>query len=224
MSQDVASAWDREYERGRYAKDSPVAFVEDILDAAKSPGSGSRSGLYIGCGNGRNYIPLVERGLDLLGLDISGEAIAQLAKRLPERTDRLIHGDLSSLPSGETFPIVIGIQVFQHGTRSEAHANLAHARRLVQRAGLFCLRVNAVGTDLWPEHEVTEEADDRGFTIRYLAGPKIGLPIHFFSRREIQHVFDGWQEELPLRIAVTRREAPAPGQWSQWEGIWRRTE
>jgi hypothetical protein len=33
---------------------------------------------------GENYIPLVEGGLDLIGLDISGEAISQLRKRLPE--------------------------------------------------------------------------------------------------------------------------------------------
>lgn len=26
----------------------------------------------------------------------------------------------------------------------------------------------------------------------------------------------------PLRLDQTERDAPATGQWSQWEGIWRR--
>jgi SAM-dependent methyltransferase len=223
MTRDAESAWDWEYKRGRYRDDPAVALVDDIIRAAESLGSGSRSGLYIGCGNGRNYIPLVERGLDLVGLDISGEAIAQLTKRLPKRAERLVHGDFRSLASGRTYPLVIGIQVFQHGTRSEAHANLARAKRLVEPGGLFCLRVNAVSTDPWPAHDVIEEFTDGGFTIRYLAGAKDGLPIHFFSRHEIQDLFGGWEEQLPLRLDVTARAAPAPGQWSQWEGIWRRT-
>jgi hypothetical protein len=66
---------------------------------------------------GENYIPLVEGGLDLIGLDISGEAISQLRKRLPETTEQLVHGDLRTLPSGHTYAVVIGIQVFQHGSR-----------------------------------------------------------------------------------------------------------
>jgi hypothetical protein len=216
------SAWDREYERGRYLDEPPVSFVDDILEAASALGSGPLSGLYIGCGNGRNYVPLVEGGLDLDGLDISGEAISQLRKRLPERADRLFHGDLSSLPARQRYEVVIGIQVFQHGTRSEAHANLVRAKQLVEPSGLFCLRVNAAGTDLWPEHEVMEETSDGGLTIRYLAGPKMGLPVHFFSRQEIQDLFVGWDERLPLRLDATVRVAPAPGHWSQWEGVWRR--
>ncbi|MGH2641529.1 MAG: class I SAM-dependent methyltransferase [Actinomycetota bacterium] len=218
---DPESAWDREYRRGRYLDEPPIRFVDDIRDAAKAVGSGLQSGLYVGCGNGRNYIPLVQGGLDLDGLDISGEAISQLRKRLPERADRLYHGDLRSLPSGRRYDIVIGIQVFQHGLRSEAHADLALAKQFVAPDGMFCLRVNAVGTDLWPEHEVIEEFPDGGFTVRYLAGPKIGLPIHFFSRQEIHDLFVGWDEVLPVRVDLTARVAPAPGQWSQWEGIWR---
>jgi hypothetical protein len=80
---------------------------------------------------GENYIPLVEGGLDLIGLDISGEAISQLRKRLPETTEQLVHGDLRTLPSGHTYAVVIGIQVFQHGSRREAHANVALAQRFV---------------------------------------------------------------------------------------------
>ena len=35
-------------------------------------------GLYVGCGNGRNFLPLVDSGLELHGLDVSGESLRQL--------------------------------------------------------------------------------------------------------------------------------------------------
>jgi hypothetical protein len=222
MSRTAESAWDREYERGRYRGEPPVPFVEDILREVHTLDSFPLRGLYIGCGNGRNYAPLVAGGLDLVGLDISGTAIAQLADRMPERRDRLVHGGLDALPSERTFGVVVGIQVFQHGTRTQAHATLVDAMRRVAVGGLLCLRVNAVGTDVWPEHEVIERSADGSFTVRYLAGPKAGLSIHFFSRLEIAHLLLGWKARLPLRLRVSPRTPPAPGQWSQWEGIWRR--
>jgi len=51
-----AAAWDSEYRLGRYLGDSPVAFTRDILAAAQQ--AHLARGLYIGCGNGRNYLPL----------------------------------------------------------------------------------------------------------------------------------------------------------------------
>jgi hypothetical protein len=65
---DVAASWDAEYAAGCYARDVPVGFVRDVLAAARQ--HGLRRGLYVGCGNGRNLVPLVDAGLDLTGLDI----------------------------------------------------------------------------------------------------------------------------------------------------------
>lgn len=123
-------------------------------------------------GNGRNFVPLVKRGIELTGLDISATAIAQLRERLPERSDSVIHGDLTSTALRDSYPIVIGIQVFQHGSRAESHSHLALAKSLVAADGLFCLRVNATSTDVWPTHEVVERSTDDGFTVRYLEGPR----------------------------------------------------
>jgi glyoxylase-like metal-dependent hydrolase (beta-lactamase superfamily II) len=195
----AAAAWDAEYAAGRYASEQPVAFTSDILAAASQ--AGPARGLYIGCGNGRNYLPLVDGGLDLTGLDISGAAIAQLNARAPDRHDRLVHGGLSDLPAETTYPLVIGIQVFQHGDRATAHAHIRAAQQRRTPGGLFCLRVNATATDVWPRHEVTERHSDGGFTIQYLAGPKQGLLIHFFSSTEVNELFaGGYTPVLPLRL------------------------
>ncbi|MCW3817406.1 class I SAM-dependent methyltransferase [Micromonospora sp. DR5-3] len=216
----AAQAWDEEYRRGRYQDEPPVAFVADILAAAH--GAGATNGLYVGCGNGRNLLPLVDGGLDLLGLDISAEAVRQLADRRPDRAGRLHHGDLDSLPAGATWPLVIGIQVFQHGDCGQAHRQVRAAQRRVAPGGLIRVRVNAVGTDVWPAHEVVERATDDGFTVRYTAGSKRGLDIHFFSRAELDQLFAGWAPVLPARPHRTERDIPGTGQWTQWEAIWQR--
>jgi 2-polyprenyl-3-methyl-5-hydroxy-6-metoxy-1,4-benzoquinol methylase len=139
-----AAAWDAEYCAGRYRDDPPVGFTRDIPTAARQ--AGVVRGLYVGCGNGRNYLPLVAGGLDLTGLDISAAAIAQLTSHAPGRRDGLICGDLTALPPGMAWPLVIGIQVFQHGDRAAAHAHIRAAQQRATPGGLFCLRVNATGT------------------------------------------------------------------------------
>ena len=216
-----AASWDKEYAGGRYRDEPPVAFVADILAAARR--AGLTSGLYIGCGNGRNYEPLVRGGLDLTGLDISDVALRQLSARMPERRGSLVHGDLSALPEETRYGVVIGIQVFQHGHAEAARAHLAAAQARVAPGGLMAVRVNAAGTDIAFAHRVTGRNDD-GVTIRYVAGPKAGLEIHFFGEAELRGLFAiGFEPVLPPRAQVTWRQPPEAGQWTQWEGIWRAT-
>jgi Methyltransferase domain len=216
----AAQAWDVEYDAGRYRAEPPLPFVADILGAALDHDLIGETGIYIGCGNGRNYLPLVAGGLDLIGLDISATAIDQLAARASGRRGRLIHGDLTALPEGAKYALVVGIQVFQHGDRSTAHIRAGQARLLP--GGLFCLRVNAVGTDLAYAHDVVERDASGGFTVRYLKGPKSGLDIHFFAGSELGSLFADYAPVLAPRVARTWRRPPERGHWSQWEAIWRR--
>jgi hypothetical protein len=134
----------------------------------------------------------------------------------------LIHGDLTALPDGATYPLVIGIQVFQHGDCAAAHEHIRAAQARLELGGLFCVRVNAVGTELEHDHDVVERDADGGFTVRYLAGPKVGLNVHFFSEAELAALFAGDEPVLAPRLVRTWRSPRTRGQWSQWEAIWRR--
>lgn len=219
----VGESWDTAYQAGRYDKEPPVAFTADVITASREAGLIGSNGLYIGCGNGRNYLPLVDAGMDLIGLDVSSAAIEQLSQRLADRRDRLIHGDLSALPARTRYKIVIAIQVFQHGNRTAAQSHIRLAQERLAPGGLFCLRVNAVGTDVSFRHQITERHADGGFTVRYLEGPKEGLDVHFFSRAELDELFgERFDEVLPPRLDQTWRTPRSDGQWSQWEAIWRR--
>lgn len=218
----MQTAWDREYATGRYRGESPVAFVDDILAAAGGL-TATSPGLYIGCGNGRNYLPLTDAGLDLIGLDISAAALSQLAAARPQRSYRLVHGTLADLPAEQRFPVVIGIQVFQHGDRDAAHAHLAAAAARVEPGGLLAIRVNATDTDLGHDHDPLDTGPDGGFSITYRNGPKTGLAVHFYTDTELTALLgESFAPVLAPRLHSTRRPPPKTGQWSQWEAIWQR--
>jgi SAM-dependent methyltransferase len=218
----TAASWDAEYRAGRYAAEGPVAFVSDILACVDWVGLPGGRGIYIGCGNGRNFVPLVEGGLDLIGLDVSAAALEQLAEHLPSRASDLLRGDLEALPPKAMFSIVVAIQVFQHGHQAETHAHILEAAGRVLPGGLICIRVNAAETDVFHRHRVVERNDDGGFTVVYADGPKAGLAIHFFAEAELSRLLRKFAPVLPLRAVATARHDAEGSQWVQWEGIWRR--
>lgn len=219
----VETVWDREYTAGRRDSDAPVAFVADIL-AATNGTTATSPGLYVGCGNGRNYLPLIDGGLDLIGLDLSTVALTQLAGRRPSVANRLVHGTITDLPAEHSYPLVIGIQVFQHGDRDTAHAHLSAAAVRVAPGGLLAVRVNATATDLGHDHDLLDTGPSGGFSITYQSGPKTGLAVHFYTDTELTTLLgELFTPVLAPRLHSTRRRSPGSGQWSQWEAIWRRS-
>jgi SAM-dependent methyltransferase len=224
----TASRWDEEYRNQRYANEPPLPFVDEILGVLRAdPSAWGGSGLYVGCGNGRNYLPLLDAGLNLVGLDVSREALRRLVQRRPTLPPQgLVCEDFRVFkPPEARFDYVIAIQVFQHGDDTDVRAYLEKVAALLRPGGLFFIRVNSVSTEIYHAHTVVERNAWGGFTIRYEEGPKSGLLVHFYSRRELlerlRHTF------IPLvqpREDVTIREAPRTGSWAQWEGVWRRRE
>lgn len=225
MSQSLVSArWDAEYRKGRYADEPPLPFVDKILARIRASSLAERRGLYIGCGNGRNYLPLVRSGLHLYGLDLSAEALRQLAAREPALSKRLICADFRTFVSRCRFSYVIAMQVFQHGVAADVAGYFAGVGSLLSPGGLFFLRVNAASTQVRRPHTVIERNDLSGFTICYKSGPKQGLPIHFFSRDELHALTrDDFALVAEPREDVTVRTAPETGHWVQWETIWKRS-
>ena len=134
-------------------------------------------------------------------------------------------GRPGALPEGARFGTVIGIQVYQHGTESEAQAHVRAAIDRVVPGGLFCVRVNGVDTEIDYAHTVLTRSTGSGLTIRYDDGPKRDLLVHFASREELLArarasftlVAEPWED-------VIRRDPPKTGSWAQWEVVWRRND
>lgn len=220
----TARRWDTEYRRGRYLDEPPLPFVAEMLTVLRERAAvGEGIGLYVGCGNGRNYLPLVEAGLHLYGLDLSWEALSQLRARRPGQPLPLICGDFRTFPGARPFDYLIALQVFQHGGAGAVATYFANAGKLLKRGGLLFVRVNSVSTEIYHAHTIIERSAGGGLTVEYRAGPKHGLPVHFYSREELllltQESFD---PVMAPREQIIVRTPPQTGFWAQWEGIWRR--
>jgi hypothetical protein len=219
----AAAYWDDEYADGRFLDFPADPFVTAILAAAERHGLLPGPGLYVGVGNGRNYLPLVEGGLDLVGLDISAVGLAAIRDRAPGRAEHLVHGDLSALPSGQRFPVVVGLNVFHHGDRQAAHAHIGAALERVAPGGLFCISVNEVGAKSSKATEVAAEYDDGSRTLRYLRDD--GTPpllSHFFAEPALTDLLAAYRPVLPLRVDDIDVATGRPGDWRCWQGIYRR--
>ncbi len=216
----ASERWDAEYRSGRYVGEGPVAFVREIAAALDGPRRRGR-GLYVGCGNGRNYVPLARSGLDLTAIDASAEAIARLSAREPSLSEGLLCTSLGDFEPGRAFDYVIAIQVFQHGTAAGVYGHFERASALLRPGGLLFLRVNSRSTDVWHRHDVVEEDALGGFTVRYGEGPKKGLCIHFFSREGLEERLRraGLAPVSGPREVTEPRAPPRSGSWSQWEVV-----
>jgi len=222
----VATRWDAEYRAGRYVAEQPLPFVGQILSTLRAhPAAMAGVGLYVGCGNGRNYLPLVDAGLELFGLDVSPEAIKQLVQRRPTLpAQRLLCEDFREFKSPlSRFDYLIAIQVFQHGADADVAAYFERAAALLRPGGLFFLRVNSVSTQIYHAHTVVDRNARGGLTARYDDGPKSGLLVHFFSAVELrERLTPAFLPVTDVREDVTIRAAPKTGSWAQWEAIWKR--
>jgi SAM-dependent methyltransferase len=220
----TARRWDDEYRQGRYEAEPPLAFVEVITTCLRAhPDVVNGPGLYVGCGNGRNYLPLLDAGLNLHGLDISPEAIRQLAARRPAHAGQLSCKDFRWFESSQRFQYIIALQVFQHGTTTDVAAYFRRVVELLEPGGLFFLRVNSATTEVYHRHSMIERSDGAGFTVRYLEGPKQGLAVHFYEREELNRLTRGvFRAVVEPREAVIVRSPPKTGSWAQWEAVWQR--
>ena len=194
-----------------------MAFAGEIADflAERSRHRDGR-GLYVGCGNGRNYVMLSKAGLDITGLDVSAVGLRQIAEKEPWLAPRLACCDFLDYAGGP-FQYLISIQAFQHGTRTTAEAYFQKTARVLVPGGILFLRVNASDTDVLHPHRVTEESNG-GFTVLYEDGPKRGLHVHFFSLGELETLISNNGMRIvgaPKKVTAGRQSKC--GTWVQWE-------
>lgn len=215
--------WNLEYRTGKYIDEDPIPFVDEILATLIANNQLRSKGLYVGCGNGRNYIPLIDVGLRLTGIDISPEALRQIESKRPDNPNELVCADFLDYQPPGRFEYLVSIQVFQHGSQEEVAMYFEKTAQILKPGGLFFLRVNSTATQIYYKHEVTETDSDGGKTVEYIEGPKAGMSIHFYSKKELERLTAGILDPVNTLEEVIMARSPAQsGQWAQWEGVWRR--
>ncbi len=224
MTSIEAANWDVAYaENQRYHGDPPIAFVDTILNELGESGK-SQIGLYVGCGNGRNFVPLAEHGLNLSGVDISKVALEQLKERYPEA--RAYQSDFSDIRSAHVFDYVISIQAFQHGDVASTDNMFNLAKMALKPQGKLFLRVNSASTEVFHDHEIIEGQPQTGRTVLYdpNGDHKPGQKVRFYTKEELEALAarNSFAITQPLTERTERRKLPQEGTWAQWESIWQK--
>lgn len=134
------------------AEDYAVAFADDlarlpvdraVLDAVtERVTAGSGPAVDLGCGPGQVGEYLAERGVDVVGADLSPK-MAALALRRGGRCSVLrgvACGDLRRLPfAGGAFAAAVAYYSIQHVARSELGPVVGEVRRVLRPKGIFVL-------------------------------------------------------------------------------------
>lgn len=81
-----------------YAHDTWLAA---LLGVAREHGLAGNRAFDVGCGTGKSFVPLAERGFDVIACDISPAMVEQARRRLPEGETRVFVADMRALPDVE---------------------------------------------------------------------------------------------------------------------------
>ena len=138
----IASSWNRPDTVAGFARSAPNPALMQF--AASEMNAGSERVLDIGCGAGRNIVPLARLGWEAIGVDLSLPMIAAAATRLQdehlESQLRLVFASMHELPfAARSFDFIIAHGIWNLArSGSEFRMALAEAARVARpRSALF---------------------------------------------------------------------------------------
>jgi len=135
-----SAPFDRVADRYDHSRGLPPAAVEPVAQAIVKVTKATRETRFLepGIGTGRIALPLVERGLDLVGVDVAEGMLAQLRAKIrrPDARLRLVVGDATALPFADgAFDVAISAHLLH--LIPDWRRALAEMRRVVRRGGLL---------------------------------------------------------------------------------------
>ena len=178
----------------------------------------------MGCGNGRNYIPLLKNKLDLTGLDVSNKGLTQILDAFPPAEKKLVEADYLGFEPGHLFDYVISLQTFQHGNIDVAREYFEKTAALLKPGGLFFLRVNSSNSDVFFDYDSKQQSQGGGIELTSSGDIDNKIDVHFFSKGELESLTNNaFSIVRDLHEIEEIRHVPKTGRWVEWEGVWQKT-
>ena len=136
--------WAHSYDANRFTTESGLAFDKLERDQLVRAIAGLPSGakvLEVGCGTGRFFSDLLERGLEVTGLEPSADMLDVVRKKYPGEALHLEQGTGQALPfEDKSFDFVYSIRVLnQMGNKFTALQMLREVVRVVKPGGTVLL-------------------------------------------------------------------------------------
>ncbi|HEU5104837.1 MAG TPA: class I SAM-dependent methyltransferase [Solirubrobacterales bacterium] len=153
-AQEVYDRFAPAYDKFTSANNYEMWLGEILLPELEKHGLQRGWALDVGCGTGRAFEPLLDRGWEVVGCDASAGMLAQAREKFGDRV-QLIHGDARELepistspdrPSGESFQLVLLLNevvnyLTEDGDLERAFAGIC---RNLSREGLVVFDVNTL--------------------------------------------------------------------------------
>jgi ubiquinone/menaquinone biosynthesis C-methylase UbiE len=141
--------------------------------------------LELGCGDGKTAIALIEKGLMVVGFDLSRTALSVLSKRSGSERLSLVQGNALDLPFAEgVFDCVTAAHVIDHLLAEERSKAVDEIRRVLRPHGLVIGRFFSIDDMRFGKGKEIEPNT-------YLKGN--GVLNHYFSEHEIISLFSGFK-------------------------------
>ncbi len=198
-SQLANNPWDEIYSSTEkytfYDINAAHEFIPNVIDFFTQ--NGVRSVLDIGCGVGRNSLPLAENGLSVSAIDSSERAV----KRLKEASVSLkldisaSVADFRQLPyENGSFDAVLSIQVINHGFQKDVQMAISEVARVLKPGGVFFITVPGRMANGHVRYCLVKSATKvEPNTFIPTQGKEIGQPHFIFNRGLILSLFDRFQ-------------------------------
>ena len=185
--------WNEEYEKKNIAssfKGTLSHSVKFLLEYLNKKGANPKTFLDLGCGNGRNAIPLANMNYDVCGMDISNVALSQ-AKKLSEQIcanqPSFYYGSMGEpLQFNDSmFDVVMDITSFDILIKDkEIECHKKEIMRVSKKGGHF-LYYDMADDDPY-SLELLAKSPDRDKGVIYTP---TGIPFKIYSEHSIEKIF-----------------------------------
>jgi len=202
------TVWDtiyKKYQNGGLAwaslkEDLHPSFVEFVKRASFV----SKNALDIGCGDGKYLLFLKRMGFQVTGLDSSPTAIS-MARETVGNSGHFVVADMfeySSPPNA--YDLIISHAAMHHGLKAKVVSLVTRIPSALRTGGhVFLSLPSEYCRRNWPTmagHKTL--ADGTCIPVR---GPEKGLPHSFFSRPEVEELFNNNYDDLSIGLDKYRR-------------------
>jgi len=173
--------------------------------------------LYLGCGAGRNLIPLVRAGFEVQGIDLSSEGLKLIRDKLGRERLRaeLRVGDVFRklpYPPGN-FDAVISVQVLNHNVEKKILGTIGEITRVLKPNGMIFITLPGMFANgkmrYYYNHDSREIAPRTRMPTK---GEEKGLPHFYYNKAIIRKHFkefrslESWKDKLDYYCFIARKK------------------